>query len=655
MNVLEAKAPAFSVAEAEGIAKRNYGVSGSARALVSERDQNFYLRTEDGREYVLKIANPAEDPAVLDFQTQALLHIARVNPELPVPHLVTTAEGAPSCAVDGADGRRFITRLLSYLPGALLDQIQPSRALLRDVGASAARLGQALRGYFHPAARHELLWDITQVPSLRERTHHIDDSNIRRMVEGVLGRLEEQVLPALQGMRAQVIHNDVSCMNTIVEGDRVMGVIDFGDLIHAPLVCDLAVPISELIVEVDDPFGVAMEIAAGYCAVEPLTAEEIAVVFDLVATRTAMAIAISAWRVGNHPENRAYITAGDDGSTATLAWLLDRKSSFFHACLRNACGLPASVNAPRVADWLNANANTTGPIFDRDLAQLRKRVLSNEQLRGLRSETGTGSAEIFNAIGVGLHPYGAPGCGADALGDPSENGGQHLGTDLFAACGCAIRAPLAGVVDRLVPVESKEGLSDLVLEHDVGDGIRFYTCYGNLAEEGSDGLRLGDSVGKGDRIGRVSDCSAPIHFQILTDPLEDCGGAPRVCNADKWTVWRDLSPDPNAILGIPREAFAAPEDDIEALLAQRVERLGPGLSLFYDRPLHVVRSHGAWLIDVSGRAFLDAYNNVPQVGHCHPAVVEALSPAGCDAKHQHALRLQVRARIRGSPIGHDAR
>jgi len=339
MSVLEAKAPAFSIAEAEGIAKRFFGVGGSARALVSERDQNFRLRSDDGRETVLKIANPAEDPAVLDFQTQALLHIARVNPELPVPHLVTTSEGAPSCLVDGADGRRFIARLLSYLPGGLLDEIQPSRALLRDVGASAARLGQALRGYFHPAARHELLWDLNQAPSLRERTHHIDDPNIRPMVEGVLDRFADQVLPALERMRAQVIHNDVSCMNTLVEGDRVVGVIDFGDLIHAPLVCDLAVPISELIVRVDDSFGVAMEIAAGYCAVEPLTAEEIAVVFDLVTARTAMTIVIAAWRVVDHPENYDYIMAGADENKLMLAWLLDRKSDRFHACLREACDL----------------------------------------------------------------------------------------------------------------------------------------------------------------------------------------------------------------------------------------------------------------------------------------------------------------------------
>ena len=625
LSVLEAKAPTFSLAEAEGIAKRIFGVMGSARALVSERDQNFHLRTHDGRDYVLKIANPAEDPAVLDFQTQALLHIARVNPELPVPHLVTATEGAPSCVVDGADGGRFITRLLSYLPGELLGQVQPSRALLRDVGASAARLGQALRGYFHPDARHELPWDLTQGPLLRERTHCIDDPEIRRRVEGVLDRLAEQVLPALEGMRAQVIHNDVSCMNTLVEGDRVVGVIDFGDLIHAPLVCDLAVPISELIVEVEDPFGVAMEIAAGYCAVEPLTAEEIAVIFDLVAARTAMAITISAWRVGDHPENHDYITAGVDEHKTMLDWLSDQRSDFFHACLRNACGLPASVNAPRVADWLVANANAMGPIFERDLAQLRKRVLSNEQARKLRSNTGPGAVGFFAEIDVGLHPYGAPGCGAPAAGDPSESVALHLGTDLFAACGTAIRAPLAGVVHRLAPVKSKQGLRDLILEHNVADGICFYTCYGNLAGEASGDFRLGDSVGKGDRIGRVSDCGAAIHFQILTDPLEIPGGFPRVCEPDKWAVWRDLSPDPNAILGIPHEAFAPQEDELEVLLARRVERLGPGLSLFYDRPLHAVRAHGVWLIDASGRAFLDVYNNVPQVGHCHPAVVEALS------------------------------
>ena len=90
------------------------------RALASERDQNFHLRTADGSEWVLKIANPAEDPALLDMQTRALLHIAEVDPKLAVPRVRATSEGALFHDVDADDGRRFLVRLLSFLPGQLL-------------------------------------------------------------------------------------------------------------------------------------------------------------------------------------------------------------------------------------------------------------------------------------------------------------------------------------------------------------------------------------------------------------------------------------------------------------------------------------------------------------------------------------------------------
>ncbi len=61
-----------------------------------------------------------------------------------------------------------------------------------------------------------------------------------------------------------------------------------------------------------------------------------------------------------------------------------------------------------------------------------------------------------------------------------------------------------------------------------------------------------------------------------------------------------------------------------ALIARRESLLGPGNPLFYDEPVHLVRGQGVWLYDSDGRRYLDCYNNVPCVGHCHPAVVEAL-------------------------------
>ena len=61
------------------------------------------------------------------------------------------------------------------------------------------------------------------------------------------------------------------------------------------------------------------------------------------------------------------------------------------------------------------------------------------------------------------------------------------------------------------------------------------------------------------------------------------------------------------------------------LLRRRQTAMGPTYELFYDDPVHLVRGEGAWLWDSEGRKYLDCYNNVASVGHCHPHVVEALT------------------------------
>lgn len=75
---------------------------------------------------------------------------------------------------------------------------------------------------------------------------------------------------------------------------------------------------------------------------------------------------------------------------------------------------------------------------------------------------------------------------------------------------------------------------------------------------------------------------------------------------------------------------------VESLLARRNRALGHPTPLFYDEPLHIVRGDGVWLYDHEGRRYLDAYNNVPHVGHCHPRVVEAM--------HRQAATLNVHTR-----------
>lgn len=76
---------------------------------------------------------------------------------------------------------------------------------------------------------------------------------------------------------------------------------------------------------------------------------------------------------------------------------------------------------------------------------------------------------------------------------------------------------------------------------------------------------------------------------------------------------------------ISRGTMADATPDTSSLLARRERVLSPSYRLFYEEPLHAVRGEGVWLYDAQGRRYLDAYNNVPVAGHCHPYIVEQVA------------------------------
>ena len=61
------------------------------------------------------------------------------------------------------------------------------------------------------------------------------------------------------------------------------------------------------------------------------------------------------------------------------------------------------------------------------------------------------------------------------------------------------------------------------------------------------------------------------------------------------------------------------------LIDRRQAVLGPNVPTFYEEPVHLIKGEGVWVWDKDGQRYLDCYNNVPHVGHCHPHVVEAIS------------------------------
>ena len=321
---LTVPAPSFDADRAAALADRAYGITGTLSELGGERDQNFEVETPGGERYVLKISNPVDDESALDLQTAAMRHIAETDPDLPVMTLQETVTGDPWTTIE-ADGREHLVRLFTFVPGRIASPTELDHEALAAYGGSVARVGRALRGFFHPEARYDILWDLRHTPRLRTHLDAIEDDARRDLATRVLDRFDDRVTPSFAGLRAQVVHNDLTFSNVLFgDDDRVSGVVDFGDLTHTALVCDLAIAIASAMFGRDDPLEAAESVTRGYAAVTRLEDDEASILADLVAARLAAWVSIAAWRVDLDPENEAYITAGLDTAWALLE-TLDRQ------------------------------------------------------------------------------------------------------------------------------------------------------------------------------------------------------------------------------------------------------------------------------------------------------------------------------------------
>jgi 4-aminobutyrate aminotransferase-like enzyme/Ser/Thr protein kinase RdoA (MazF antagonist) len=644
--------PAFSASDAAGFAQELYGITATARELPSERDQNFHLQCA-GEQFVLKISNAVESREVLDFQNQALARLAERGLAAFCPRVRAAKSGELIAAVKHADGRAHLARLLSYLPGAFLAHVNPhTPELLYSLGHLFGRMDDALAGFSHPAMQRELKWDSKHAAALIKRDlGGITDPARRAIVAQLLAQFETAVAPILPHLRQSVIHNDGNDHNILVSrdgarGQRVSGIIDFGDLVQTYTVSELAVASAYAMLEKADPVMAAAHIARGYHAAFPLTEPELAALFHFICLRLCLSVTISACQRQLEPDND-YLVISEKPAWALLEKLVSVNPPVAHYTFRHACGLPPCPNTEAVVNWLADHREQFGPVLELDLKTARKlffdfSVGSRELALTDPSDTAVFTGSLFGrieaagaAVGIGQYNEARQLYTSDIF-KAEESGMQewrtvHLGIDLFMPAGAPVCAPLDGVIHSF---RDNAGRLDygptIILEHQANEGrIKFFTLYGHLSADSLKGLHPGQPVKKGARLARIGDYPINgdwpphLHFQIMTDLLGKEGEFPGVALNSRRDVWLSICPDPNLILGIPEEDFPASGLRREEILQLRRQHLGSSLSLSYQQPLQIVRGWMQYLYDDTGRAYLDAVNNVPHVGHCHPRVVKA--------------------------------
>ncbi len=309
-KMLTTTPPTFSAEEAVNIAARHFGIDGKTRPLVSERDQNFRLDTDDGNRYTLKISNAAEQLQVIDFQNRALLYVEKQDASLPLPRVIPTLDGKLHCSVEH-NGKTHFVRVLSWLEGMLLDDAVVNTALANRLGQLLARMDLALKDFDHPGSNPPSLWDMKRAAGLRDLLPYIEDPELGQLISQSLDKFVSVIKPTLDTLRTQVIHSDMNLGNVLVdktEPDRIVGLIDFGDMVKSPLIIDLAVAAAYQLSDGDDPLSGALPMIAGFHAICPLQDREMELLTDLIRTRLVTTLLIGSYRVTLFPENREYLT-----------------------------------------------------------------------------------------------------------------------------------------------------------------------------------------------------------------------------------------------------------------------------------------------------------------------------------------------------------
>ncbi|MGE0215132.1 aminotransferase class III-fold pyridoxal phosphate-dependent enzyme [Mycolicibacterium sp.] len=311
----------------------HFGFRGSVVThFDSERDQVVLLADEHGVHRIVKISHAATTFDEVDLEGRAALWIRRVDPDLPVAAPLPTVAGEPYARTPR------LLRLYERMPGqSSRDAAALSSAAVTAFGATAARLGLALRGFFHPAAQRRVLWHVEARHQISAMTAAIADADGRDMVRTALDRFERNVAPHWPALRAQPLHTDLTLDNLLLdEAGRICGIVDLGDLTHTALVADVATALGSACSTRTgrDLWSRAALFLDGYTALCPLEPVERQVLADTLALRLAITVTLSANRTGAD-----YLHSWDDDAWSMLAELL----------AAGPADLAAAFGAPRPA------------------------------------------------------------------------------------------------------------------------------------------------------------------------------------------------------------------------------------------------------------------------------------------------------------------
>jgi len=294
-----------------------YGFSGEISRLAGE-NENYLIKKEDGSCFVLKLADKETTAEVIKIEHLAVDQLNEAGLDINLPRVIMTKTGSVLACLKTKDKKQIRGRLLEFVEGKAWCESLPAKVKqLEDLGKIIAKMNIVLSFIVQPGSitgskngsKRTHHWDLARADQHRSKISIIDNPKRREILEWVFHLYAAIVKPLLESLPQSLIHGDINDDNVLVADHKIAGILDFGDCLENPTICDLAIALAYHTLDEGDPFKAAATIIGSYHKVRALTMDEIKVIFPLMCARLAVSVIISAQRKKIDPSQKNWFVS----------------------------------------------------------------------------------------------------------------------------------------------------------------------------------------------------------------------------------------------------------------------------------------------------------------------------------------------------------
>lgn len=299
--------------------------------LPGYESDNYKIETSKGK-FVVKIYSTKIASLRLMQSESEILHYLGVNLPGYFQLPLKTLNGS-FYHID----RDKIYKVQSYLEGELFAKQKLNPTLIHSLGSTLGKMHYVLQGYDDISIEAQKTnWDLQYLPSISPLIKFLTDPFIRKIVDYYMLQFEMKVFPKLNSLRKGIIHGDMNGLNILVTGNKVSGIIDFGDLCSSQNINDLAISLTYCLFQSKNYLSDTISMVQGFHKEFQLLEEEMNILYYLIAGRLCQILFYASKGKVEHPDNAEYLSTSEKPASKLIQEWMKINPLYFENEIRKA-------------------------------------------------------------------------------------------------------------------------------------------------------------------------------------------------------------------------------------------------------------------------------------------------------------------------------